>query len=76
MDNFKLKLTIQFCGTLSFICCLAYILNLVCKDILAELKLSNSKEAHVILKAQKGHKRLNIKTGTMGIITKLRLVIL
>ena len=77
-DEFRMKPLMRFHGRKSFIRCLAHIINLICKDVLATLKAGSAKEAKAILDelaAQKDHSFTSTHS-TKGAIVKLRLLVL
>ncbi len=77
-DEFRMKPLMRFHGRKSFIRCLAHIINLICKDVLATLKAGSAKEAKAILDelaAQKDHSFTSTHS-TKGAIAKLRLLVL
>jgi hAT family C-terminal dimerisation region len=75
---FRLKPLMRFRGRASFIPCLAHVINLICKDILASLKAGSAHEAQVIFeslpaqKSQSSERELSIKSA----IVKIRLLVL
>lgn len=48
-DRFRIRPLMRFRGRPSFIPCLAHILNLICKDVLASLRAGSAREAKAIL---------------------------
>jgi hypothetical protein len=75
---FRLKPLMRFRGRASFIPCLAHVINLICKDILASLKAGSAHEAQVIFeslpaqKSQSSERELSTKSA----IVKIRLLVL
>jgi hypothetical protein len=78
-DSFfkETKPLMQFQGKKSRIQCFAYVLNLICKDILSGLKSSNCKEAKKLLDDAKRQKKINgNNSAATRVIAKLQLIIL
>jgi hypothetical protein len=48
-DQFRMKPLMRFRGWKSFILCLAYIINRICKDVLASLKAGSTGEVKAML---------------------------
>ncbi|KAJ5100906.1 hypothetical protein N7456_006958 [Penicillium angulare] len=77
-DRFRIRPLMRFRGRQSFIPCLAHILNLICKDVLASLKAGSAREAKAMLDDMAIHARpsFNSLHSTKGAIMKIRLLTL
>jgi hypothetical protein len=77
-DRFRIRPLIRFRGRQSFIPCLAHILNLIYKDVLASLKAGSAREAKAILDDIAIHvsPAFNSLHSTKGAIMKIRLLTL
>jgi hypothetical protein len=77
-DRFRIRPLMRFRGRQSFIPCLAHILNLICKDVLASLKAGSAREAKAILDDMAIHvsPAFNSLHSTKGAIMKIRLLTL
>ncbi|KAJ5752721.1 hypothetical protein N7520_009638 [Penicillium odoratum] len=75
-DRFRIRPLMRFRGRQSFIPCLAHILNLICKDVLASLKAGSAREAKAILDDMAIHvsPSFNSLHSTKGAIMKIRLL--
>ncbi|KAI2854479.1 hypothetical protein CBS13152_11463 [Aspergillus niger] len=56
-DCFRIRPLMRFRGRQSFIPCLAHILNLICRDVLASLRAGSAREAKAILDDMAIHSR-------------------
>ncbi|KAJ5848339.1 hypothetical protein N7455_012296 [Penicillium solitum] len=77
-DRFRIRPLMRFRGRPSFIPCLAYILNLICKDVLASLRAGSAREVKAILDDMAIHTSpaFNSIHSTKGAIIKIRLLTL
>jgi hypothetical protein len=77
-DRFRIRPLMRFRGRPSFIPCLTYILNLICKDVLAYLRAGSAREAKAILDDMAIHTRpaFNSIHSTKGAIIKIQLLTL
>jgi hypothetical protein len=77
-DRFRIRPLMRFRGRQSFIPCLAHVLNLICKDVLASLKAGSAREAKAILDDMAIHTSpaFNSLHSTKGAIMKIRLLTL
>lgn len=77
-DRFRIRPLMRFRGRPSFIPCLAHILNLICKDVLASLRAGSAREAKAILDDMAIHTSpaFNSIHSTKGAIMKIRLLTL
>lgn len=78
-DCFRIRPLMRFRGRQSFIPCLAHILNLICRDVLASLRAGSAREAKAILDDMAIHSRaaaFNSLHSTKGAIMKVRLLTL
>ncbi|KAJ5544026.1 hypothetical protein N7494_005305 [Penicillium frequentans] len=77
-DRFRIRPLMRFRGRQSFIPCLAHILNLICKNVLASLKAGSAREAKAILDDMAIHvsPAFNSLHSTKGAIMKIRLLTL
>ncbi|KAJ5240474.1 uncharacterized protein N7469_002065 [Penicillium citrinum] len=77
-DRFRIRPLMRFRGRQSFIPCLAHILNLICKDVLASLKAGSTREAKAMLDDMAIHTSpvFNSLHSTKGAIMKIRLLTL
>ncbi|KAF7184345.1 hypothetical protein CNMCM7691_005097 [Aspergillus felis] len=77
-DQFRMKPLMRFRGRSSFIPCLAHIINLICKDVLASLKAGSAREAKAMLDelAIQKDQTFTSTHGTKGAIIKVRLLTL
>lgn len=81
-SEFRLRPLMRFHGRTSFIRCLAHIINLICKDILAHFGAGSMKEAKVALDQASATRSLSLlETGTSvlvekNVIVKIRLLVL
>lgn len=77
-EALHLKPLMRFHGRRSFIRCLAHIINLVCKEILATLGAGSTKEARATLDELELHKKQPFSTTSesKSAIAKIRLVVL
>lgn len=77
-DRFCIRPLMRFRGRPSFIPCLAHILNLICKDVLASLRAGSAREAKAILDDMAIHTSpaFNSVHSTKGAIMKIRLLTL
>jgi hypothetical protein len=77
-DQFRMKPLMRFRGRKSFIPCLAHIINLICKDVLASLKAGSAGEAKAMLDelAKQNDPKFTSTHGTHGVVVKIRLMTL
>jgi hypothetical protein len=77
-DRFRIRPLMRFRGRPSFILCLAHILNLICKDVLASLRAGSAREANAILDDMAIHTSpaFNFFHSTKGAIMKIQLLTL
>lgn len=77
-DQFGIRPLVRSRGRQSFIPCLAYFINLICRDVLAFLRAGSAREANAILDemtTQSSPKFISTHS-TKGAIMKIRLLIL
>lgn len=77
-DRFRIRPLMRFRGRQSFIPCLAHVLNLICKDVLASLRAGSAREAKAMLDdlAVNTSSAFNSLHSTKGAIMKIRLLTL
>ncbi|KAJ5863000.1 hypothetical protein N7455_007273 [Penicillium solitum] len=77
-DRFRIRPLMRFRGRPSFIPCLAHILNLICKDVLASLRAGSAREVKAILDDMAIHTSpaFNSIHSTKGAIMKIRFLTL
>ena len=77
-DPFRMKPLMRFRGRASFIPCLAHIINLICKSILAFLKAGSAHEAQAIFESlpAQGNQSSERELSTKSAIVKIRLLVL
>jgi hypothetical protein len=77
-DQFRMKPLMRFRGRHSFIPCLAHVINIICKDVLASLKAGSAREARVILDelAAQKDQAFTSTHSVKGAIVRIRLLVL
>jgi len=77
-DQFRMKPLMRFHGRKSYIRCLAHIINLICKDVLASLKAGSAREAKAILDelATQRDPSFTSASSVKSVIVKIRLLVL
>ncbi|KAJ5704441.1 hypothetical protein N7536_000130 [Penicillium majusculum] len=77
-DQFRIRPLMRFRGRQSFIPCLAHVINLICRDVLASLRAGSAREAKAILDdmATQSSPTFTSAHSTKGAIMKIRLLTL
>ncbi|KAJ9480587.1 hypothetical protein PENNAL_c0164G05839 [Penicillium nalgiovense] len=77
-DQFRIRPLMRFRGRQSFIPCLAHVINLICRDVLASLRAGSAREAKIILDEMTTESSPTFTSAhsTKGAIMKIRLLIL
>jgi len=77
-DAFRIKPLMRFHGRKSFIRCLAHVINLICKEILATLGSGSAREAKIVLDELALHQDQSFSNTGAGksAIVKIRLLVL
>lgn len=77
-DCFRTRPLMRFRGRQSFIPCLSYVINLICKDVLVSLRAGSAQETKLILDEMttQGSQMFSFAHSTNGAIMKIRLLTL